>query len=225
MSIVVTGSAPALPLWRITIGSSGSGPISLANLTTGETATLAASASALTAPATPTLSSFTDPSALLPAGTYYVVLAYNDGVSDTSPISGESTGQTITSGQGVFVHGVDSSAQPSAVTVVLYASTTSGGPYYFAGAITAAGFGPSNVVALGPPSGWGGLLVPSGYTNGDVIEMNRDGYTVTLNGDPLFGLFDGTIPRLLPGVNDFLITAGGTATVGSVEVVYAPRYQ
>lgn len=60
-------------------------------------------------------------------------------------------------------------------------------------------------------------------TAGDVIVLNRDGYSVTWNGTPAFDLFDGRIPRLMTGDNTITLTAGGTATAGLV-VEYAPRY-
>lgn len=62
------------------------------------------------------------------------------------------------------------------------------------------------------------------FAAGDVILLNRDGYTVTLNGAPNFGLLSGRIPRLVPGTNTLSLTAGGTATVSAFSVTYTPRW-
>lgn len=59
---------------------------------------------------------------------------------------------------------------------------------------------------------------------GDVIVLNRDGYTVTQNGAANFGLLGGRIPRLTPGVNTISLTLGGTATVSAFSATYTPRW-
>ncbi len=210
-----------MPLWHIDVTGTGSGPITLANATTGETATLGLTSSALATPSAPTLAVLTGSTPVSTAGTYYVVFAYIDATGGFGPVSSE-TAQTITNVQLVQIFGP--AASTGALSVAIYASMVSGGPYFYFTAPALAGFGPLNSIVLSDPSFWGGQLVPTGYTSGDAIELDRDGYTVTVNDAPLFNLFDGEIPRLVPGANDITLTAGGTATVGALQIIYAPRY-
>ncbi|MES2459872.1 MAG: hypothetical protein V4671_04755 [Armatimonadota bacterium] len=69
------------------------------------------------------------------------------------------------------------------------------------------------------------LLDPGtgGFAGGEVIVLKRDGYTVTRNGVASFGLLKLRIPTIEPGSNAITLTAGGTATVASLTVSYAPR--
>lgn len=58
------------------------------------------------------------------------------------------------------------------------------------------------------------------FGGGDVIALNRDGYQVLLNEEENFALFEGIIPKLIPGVNAIEYAAGGTATVARVSATY-----
>lgn len=58
------------------------------------------------------------------------------------------------------------------------------------------------------------------FGGGDVIALARDGYRVLLNDEKNFGIFNGIIPKLIPGVNAIEYTAGGTATVARVSATY-----
>lgn len=62
------------------------------------------------------------------------------------------------------------------------------------------------------------------FNAGDVIILDRGGYTVAQNGLPNFALLSGRIPVIVPGANTLSLTAGGTATVSAFSATYTPRW-
>jgi hypothetical protein len=64
------------------------------------------------------------------------------------------------------------------------------------------------------------------FVGGDVIVLDRDGCTATLNGVAIVGLWDRRIPHIACGrSNTITLASAGTATVASLAVSYPPRYR
>ena len=81
-----------------------------------------------------------------------------------------------------------------------------------------------NVVTLANTTTGEVATVTGTFASGDVIILDRSGVlmTVTWNGTPSFGIFDGIIPQLVAGANT--ITCGATLGTVTMSVTYTERF-